>query len=175
VKGLSRYRYWLISLVILLGVILGGYFLLVHRNLPYKVMESGHMYPLYNAPEPKLFVFASPEDVNITVPGVQIVEHLKSQLRALDYRRYLAVLVLNGEIGFYLNDDVTIQQVNRTGKVVTIRFEYPDSAMGKGKKSSTSSPYALIAVSKNGRWNEAITFVLIKNGKVVEQTVHFIP
>jgi hypothetical protein len=175
VKGLYHYRYWLISLAILLGVILGGYFLFLHRNLPYTVLESGHIYSLYNAPEPRFLVFASSEDADTSQSGIQLQPIIKEQLRALDYSRNFAVLVLNGEIGFYLNDEVTIQQISRTGKAVTIRFEYPDSAMGKGKKSSTSSPYALIAVSKNGGWDETITFILIRNGKAVEQTAHFIP
>lgn len=107
-------------------------------------------------------------------PPLQLAPQLVEQLRQLDYMRYFAVLVTQGQkesLGF----KVTVQQITRQDDQVTVQAEFVGPKPGEGQPAVVFDPYHLVAVSKDGSWGRQMQFELIANGKVATKTAHFIP
>lgn len=128
----------------------------------------------YGGEEPALLVVASPEAVDKPGLDVQFPSELADQLRQLDYDRFFAILVLQGQkrsTGYA----VSIKRIVRQGNQVTIDAEFVEPSPGTRIKPAFTSPYHLVAVSKERQWGQEVTFVLVVNGKTVAETTHFIP
>jgi hypothetical protein len=82
------------------------------------------------------------------------------------------VLVLYGESAWY---DVTIQKISRQGSQVTVEATFPHPTLGGITSGVTGSAYHLVAVSKDGTWNQNIHFILMMDGEMVDETTAFVP
>lgn len=128
----------------------------------------------YGREEPNLLVIAESDEVDKPGLDVQFPLEIADQLRQLDYDRFFAVLVLHGHIGS-TGVSVTVQQIMRQDKKVTVLTEFVRPAQGTRMMPAFTSPYHLVAVSKQGEWEQQIRFVLVVDGEEVAETDHFIP
>ncbi|MGQ9482320.1 MAG: protease complex subunit PrcB family protein, partial [Chloroflexus sp.] len=129
----------------------------------------------YREESPHLFIVANDEDIGTLSRNVLAEDPtLAEQLSQLDYDLTFAVLVLQGQKGS-TGYTVNIKQVVRQGNRVTIKAEFVEPSPGAFIKPAFTSPYHLVAVSKEGQWGQEVTFVLVVNDESVAETTHFIP
>lgn len=129
----------------------------------------------YREENPALLVITNDDEIKTLVPNVLVEDPaLADQLRQLDYDRSFAILVLQGQkrsTGYA----VTVKQIVRQGNQVTIDADFVEPLPSTFRKPAFTSPYHLVAVSKEGQWGQEIKFVLVVNGETVAETTHFIP
>jgi hypothetical protein len=128
----------------------------------------------YGGEEPALLVIASPEEADKPGLDVQFPSELADQLRTLDYARNFVVLALQGQkrsTGYA----VTVKRIVRQGNQVTIDAEFVEPSSGTRRKPAFTSPYHLVAVSKERQWGQEVKFVLVVNDESVAETTHAIP
>lgn len=114
----------------------------------------------YGGEEAALLVIASPEAVDKPGLDVQFPSELADQLRQLDYDRFFAILVLQGlktTGGF----SVTVQRISRENNQVTVQVQFIEPGPGTRITGAFTSPYHLVAASKQGKWGQQINFVLV--------------
>lgn len=129
----------------------------------------------YREENPALFVIANNDEVDALVTNVLAEDPaLVDQLRQLDYDRFFAILVLQGQKGS-TGYGVTVKQIIRQGNQVTIKAEFVEPSPGAFIKPAFTSPYHLVAVSKERRWGQEVKFVLVVNDESVAETTHAIP
>ncbi len=129
----------------------------------------------YREENPALFVIMSHDEIETLLSNVLTEDPaLADQLRQLDYNRFFAILVLQGRKGS-TGYAVTVKQIVRQGNQVTIGAEFVEPLPGTRRSPAFTSPYHLVAVSKEGQWGQEIQFVLVVNGATVAETTHFIP
>lgn len=129
----------------------------------------------YRGEKPALFVIAKEDEVDALASNVLAEDPaLVRQLRYLNYNRFFALLVLQGlkSTGGY---SVTVQRISRENSQVTVQVQFIEPGPGDWITGAFTSPYHLIAVSKQGKWGQQINFVLIADSKKVAKTSHFIP
>lgn len=130
---------------------------------------------IYREEEPALLIIANDYEVDTLVPNVLAEDPaLVDQLRQLDYNRFFAILVLQGlkRQGGY---SITVQRVVRQGDQVNVHAEFTEPEPGTRRIQAFTSPYHLIAVSKQGEWGQQFRFVLIADSEGIAETSHFIP
>lgn len=129
----------------------------------------------YREENPALFVITNDDEIETLTSNVLAEDPaLADQLRQLDYDRFFAILVLQGQkrsTGYA----VSIKRIVRQGNQVTIEAEFVEPLPGTRRNPAFTSPYHLVAVSKEGQWGQEIKFVLVVNGETVAETTHFIP
>ncbi|MFN7036156.1 MAG: protease complex subunit PrcB family protein [Bellilinea sp.] len=129
----------------------------------------------YREENPALFVITNDDEIETLTSNVLAEDPaLADQLRQLDYDRFFAILVLQGQkrsTGYA----VSIKRIVRQGNQVTIDAEFVEPLPGTRRNPAFTSPYHLVAVSKEGQWGQEIKFVLVVNGETVAETTHFIP
>lgn len=129
----------------------------------------------YREESPALFVIANGDEVDALVSTVLAEDPaLVDQLRQLDYDRFFAILVLQGQKGG-TGYAVTVRRIVREEDQVTIEVELVEPSPGAFIKPAFTSPYHLVAVSKRGEWGQQIRFVLVADSEEVAETSHFIP
>lgn len=129
----------------------------------------------YREENPALFVITNDDEIETLVSNVLAEDPaLADQLRQLDYDRFFAILVLQGRKGS-TGYAVTVKQIVRQGNQVTIDAEFVEPLPGTRRNPAFTSPYHLVAVSKEGQWGQEIKFVLVVNGATVAETTHLIP
>ncbi len=126
----------------------------------------------YRGKEPGLLIIAGPEQIENPGLIAALPPDLAEKLRALDYRRSFALFVFQGlkGVGGY---KVTVQEVVRQGNQVTVRAEFVEP--GPRVRGVITSPYHLIAIEKEGRWEARIQFILLRNDETVAETTSTIP
>lgn len=130
---------------------------------------------IYREEEPALLIIANDHEVDTLVPNVLAEDTaLVDQLRQLDYDRFFAILVLQGlkSTGGF---SVTVQRTSRQDNQITVWVQFVEPAPGTRRIAAFTSPYHLIAVSKQGKWGQQFRFVLIADSEEVAETSHFIP
>lgn len=129
----------------------------------------------YREENPALFVITNDDEIETLASNVLAEDlALADQLRQLDYDRFFAILVLQGQkrsTGYA----VSIKRIIRQGNQVTIDAEFVEPSPSTFRKPAFTSPYHLVAVSKEGQWGQEVTFVLVVNGETIAETTHFIP
>lgn len=129
----------------------------------------------YREEKPALFVITNDDEIDTLVPNVLAEDPaLVDQLRQLDYDRFFAILVLQGlkSTGGF---SVTVQRISRQNNQVTVQVQFIEPGPGTRITAAFTSPYHLIAVSKQGEWRRQIRFVLVADSEEVAETSHFIP
>lgn len=120
---------------------------------------------------PNLIVIASPGEISPPIPEFEFSDIMVTQLNAVDYEQYFAVLILVGQI-----TDGTITEVSRTDGKVFIKVKGYTVGPGSYKLKGYSLPYQLISVEKEGPWDIDIEFILEEeNGNILGRTKHHIP
>jgi len=130
--------------------------------------------------KPAILVFNNVKEIGDLLP--QIVPHLpgvlpvENQLQQLDYGRFFAVLVLQGLDGG--NSSIQVQNVSRKGNQVIVRAIFVTPRSGEGQTANGTDAYHLIAIPKDGDWDQQIEFYLVDDrffGGTVANTTHLIP
>jgi len=83
-------------------------------------------------------------------------------------------LVLHGHVGS-TGVSVIVEQITRQDKEVVVQAKFVRPAPGTRTMPAFTSPYHLVAVSKQGKWGQQIRFVLVTDSEEVAETSHFIP
>lgn len=144
------------------------------EELPFETLAQRDVIN-YREENPALFVITNDDEIETLVSNVLAEDPaLVDQLRQLDYDRFFAILVLQGQKGS-TGYAVTIKQIIRQGGRTMIKAEFVEPSPGAFIKPAFTSPYHLVAVSKERQWGQEVTFVLVVNGKTVAETTHFIP
>jgi hypothetical protein len=129
----------------------------------------------YREEKPALLVIARPEEIGDPAQTVLAEDYrMGGWLRTLDYGRVFAILVLHGYVGSS-GYSVTVKEVARQGDQVSVWADFAKPAPDEGRRPAYTSPYHLIAVSREGSWGKDIHFVLMVDGRPVAETVHFVP
>jgi hypothetical protein len=129
----------------------------------------------YREESPALFVIANNNEIDALVPNVLAEDPLLvDQLRQLDYDHFFAILVLQGQKGS-TGYAVNVQQIFRQGSRVMIKAEFVKPSPGAFIKPAFTSPYHLVAISKERQWGQEVKFVLVVNDESVAEASHFIP
>lgn len=147
------------------------------QNLSFETISQGDGFYTgqgYGGGKPNLLVITDPDEIDNPGLDVQFPAELADQLRQLDYGRIFAILVLQGQKGS-TGYAVTVQQITRQGSQITVKAEFVEPSPGTFIKPAFTSPYHLVAVSKEGKWGQQIKFVLVANDEPVAETRHFIP
>lgn len=179
-KHLNRWFQGLLglgALVAFLLLILAGTSSCAHtqepQNLAFEIIETSSYATEQTCveKEPDLFIIATPEEADAL--------DLNEQLGHLDYQRHFAAVVCRGVLPVTnpsLNPEV--RQVTRYENKVVLHVHLKDFKtviQTEGAAQGGSSPYQLIAVSKEERWQQEINFVLEVDGKEAKERSHFIP
>lgn len=128
----------------------------------------------YGEEEPSILVIANVDEID--EPGLDVLfpTELADQLRQLDYNRFFAILALQGlkPQGGY---SVTVQRIVRQDDQINVYAEFTSPEPGTRRIQAFTSPYHLVAVSKQGEWGQQMNFVLVTDSEEVAETSHFIP
>jgi PrcB C-terminal len=131
-------------------------------------------YIVFESSEPGMMVFTNPEDAgNLQLNTPDDIEP-KLKLEELDYSKYFALMVLEGEkptTGY----SVKIASMMRSGKVVTVYADFLEFPENMERADVVTYPYHLVAIEKTGEWAETITFNLVVDQVLVASISHFIP
>jgi hypothetical protein len=147
------------------------------EELSFKTISQGDGFytgQSYGEEKPGIFVISNVDEID--EPGLDIMfpTKLADELRQLDYDRFFAILVLQGQkrsSGY----SVTVKKIVRQGKQVSVYAEFKEPKIGTRRTWVFTSPYHLVAVFKSGNWGQNINFLLEADGKVVAESYHFIP
>lgn len=179
-----------IGVVLLLGLLLWGCISPKPHNLPFETIAAGPFvrsegkvrgspYMMVHGPvteEPAILIIAAPDQVNTPGLGVQFPSDLADQLRAIDYGQQFVIAVfrelLDGQSPEYTAE---IRQVLRQGDKVVVQAHFGKPGPESGRFPAFSRPYRIIAVSKEGQWDQEIRFVLKVDDWVVSERTHFVP
>jgi hypothetical protein len=146
-------------------------------KLPFETMSQADGFDTgrsYGGEEPALLVIATRDEIEKPDLDIQFSSELTDQLLNIDYNHFFAVMVFHGRIGS-TKVSITVEQVTRQGKEVTINANIVRPAPGTRSNPAFTSPYHLIAISKEGKWSQDVKFVVVVDGKPVAETTHFIP
>ena len=124
-------------------------------------------------PSPKIFIISEKSDLASVQLGMFFPSRLTAELTSLDYERYFAVLVLQPDVG--IDAGLIIQGIRKQGYRVTVEATLDFPAPGRITHPVGGTACRLVAVSKEGAWNESIQFVLVLDGKTIVDVPHFIP
>jgi hypothetical protein len=69
---------------------------------------------------------------------------------------------------------VIVQQVTRRNNQIIVQAEFKQPVPGEGRTLGYTSPYQLIAVSKDARWEPVTQVELIVSGETVAKATHSI-
>ncbi len=147
------------------------------RDLPFETIAQGDGFYTgrgYGEEKPSILVIANVDEID--EPGLDVLfsTELADKLRQLDYDRSFAILVLQGlkSTGGF---SVTVQRISRQDNYVTVWVQFVEPALGTRRIAAFTSPYHLVAVSKQGEWGQQTHFVLVTDSEEVAETSHFIP
>ena len=149
------------------------------EDLPFETISRGDGFYTgrsYGKDDPNLLIISTPAEIDQPGLDIQFAPTLATQLHGLDYNRYFAVLVLQGLRGVTRpGETIAIQQIKRQNNQIIIKATFPESAVGKLVLPAFSSPYHLVAVSKQTTWGQPIHFALFANNRRVTEIMHVIP
>jgi len=126
----------------------------------------------YSGDEIQLKIVSSTDEVNEL--GTWVSEDSRSKIRELDFTSEFALAVFRGKMpssGY----NIEIVKVARQNTVVNLQIILLDPIPEIQKNDIETSPYHLVKIEKDGKWNEVITFNLINEGAQIQSLAHFIP
>lgn len=126
----------------------------------------------YREPVPAIIVVAQPEDLQQPVIAGNL--QLTALLRDLDLNQYFAVLVLHG-LSAPEDYVLAVQQVRRQDNQVAVRVRVTELPPQELNNMTSTSPYELVAVSKDGTWGTEITFTLVFGEDTVAESTYYVP
>ncbi|HLF27780.1 MAG TPA: hypothetical protein VJG32_15710 [Anaerolineae bacterium] len=130
----------------------------------------------YEGKEPDLLIISTAEEVADPGLGVRFGPQLAEQLRALDYQRRFALVVLRGRIGVSGPQfTIDILGVTRAGDQVVVKTHFGQPAPNETVFMLVSYPHHIISVAKEGEWARDMRFALEVDGQVVKERTHFVP
>lgn len=129
----------------------------------------------YQEESPALFVVAENDAVSaLTLTLLAEDSNLADELRQLDYDRFYAVLVLQGQKS-QGGHRVTVQRIVRLENRVSVYAEFTNPEPETRRTQAFTSPYHLVSVSNQGVWGQQIDFVLVAGSEDVAETSCFVP
>lgn len=130
----------------------------------------------YSDVNPGIRVVASSEEA----PAVEALlrPRLEAQmrydeLRSLNYKEWFGLAVFQG--AFRTPDyAIVIERIARRGNTVNVYARFVEPSPGDNVRPSLASPYHLVRVRKEGKWDEVITFNLMRGRTVVVSVRHYV-
>ena len=146
-------------------------------ELPFETIAKSEGFGTGRSPaDPNFLVIAEPEEVDSPGLDVQFPSDLAEQLRAVDYRSNFVIAVFRGRLSILSPKlDVEVLRVVRDGETVIVKARFGDSVIGERISPAFSSPYHIVAVSKEGEWSRDISFVLEVGGEEMAERTYLIP
>ncbi|HEY4761224.1 MAG TPA: protease complex subunit PrcB family protein [Thermoguttaceae bacterium] len=149
------------------------------QELAFEVLAQGEGFApsrMYAEREPDFLIITKPDEVDNPALDVQYPPDLIDQIRAVDYQNKIVLVVLRGSIGA-LSPEYTVEvlEVVRAGDNVVLKTHFGNPSPESVTLSAFSSPYQVVTVKRDGRWEQNIKFVLEVDGKAVKEHTHFIP
>jgi len=148
-------------------------------ELPFNSIAQGDGFgtvPSYSREEPNLLVITEPEKVDSPGLDIRFPSDLAEQLRAVDYQKNFVVAVFRGTLTGRSPDlDVEVLRIVRDGDEVFVQARFGELEPGKLILPGFSSPYHVVAVTKQGEWSRDISFVLEVGGEEMAERAYFIP
>ncbi|HLF27776.1 MAG TPA: hypothetical protein VJG32_15690 [Anaerolineae bacterium] len=148
-------------------------------ELPFESISQGPGYSGirgYEEKELDLLILGAAEEIADPGLGVRFDPDIAEQLRALDYERRFAIVVLRGQIGASGPQfTVDILGVTRTGDQVVVKTHFGQPGPNELSHPLSSAPYHIISVAKEGEWAREMRFVLEVDGQAVKERTHFVP
>jgi hypothetical protein len=148
-------------------------------ELPFETIARGDGFgtvPSYGREEPNLLVITEPEQVDSPGLDLQFPSDLAEQLHGVDYQSNFVIAVFRGRLGILSPKlDVEVLRVVRDGETVIVKARFGDSVIGERISPAFSSPYHIVAVSKEGEWSRDISFVLEVGGEEMAERTYLIP
>lgn len=106
--------------------------------------------------------------------GSLVTRTARERLRALDFGREIAVLVLQGwkpSSGF----GVEIERVARRGATIPVYARFRQPPPDGAVQARTTTPYALLRIDASGLRGQTVTFELIADGQLVASHTEALP
>lgn len=129
-----------------------------------------------NPADPNFLVISNPEEVDSPGLDLQVPSDLAGQLRAVDYQNNFVIAVFRGTLtGRSPELDVEVIRIVRSGDVVFVKARFGELERGKLILPAFSSPYHIVAVSREGQWSRNLRFVLEVDGEEAVERTHFVP
>ena len=148
-------------------------------ELPFETIARGDGFgtvPSYGREEPNLLVITEPEQVDSPGLDLQFPSDLAGQLHGVDYQKNFAVAVFRGTLtGTSPELDVEVLRIVRNGDEVFVQARFGELEPGKLILPGFSSPYHVVAVTREGQWSRDIRFVVEVDGEEVVERTYFIP
>ncbi|HLF27778.1 MAG TPA: protease complex subunit PrcB family protein [Anaerolineae bacterium] len=130
----------------------------------------------YEGKEPDLLILGTAEEVSDPGLGVRFGPKIAEQLRALDYERRLAIVVLRGQLGDTSPlFSIDILEVTRTGDQVVVKTHFGRPGPDEGAFPLVTYPHHIISVTKEGEWAREMRFTLEVDGQAVKERTRFVP
>ena len=146
-------------------------------ELPFETIAQSEGFSTGRSPaDPNFLVITEPEQVDSPGLDVQFPADLAGQLRAVDYQKNFVVAVFRGTLtGTSPELDVEVLRVVRNGDDVVVQARFGELEPGKLILPGFSSPYHVVAVTREGQWSRDIRFVVEVDGEEVVERTYFIP
>ena len=146
-------------------------------ELPFETIAQSEGFSTGRSPaDPNFLVITEPEEVGSPGLDVQFPADLAGQLRAVDYQKNFVVAVFRGTLtGTSPELDVEVLRVVRNGDDVVVQARFGELEPGKLILPGFSSPYHVVAVTREGQWSRDIRFVVEVDGEEVVERTYFIP
>lgn len=143
-------------------------------ELSFETMEQDNGYDSsrqqWEEREPKLLIIASAQDIETARPFV--TDEALTALQKMDFTSQFAVLAFRGLQGSS-HSGFKVEQIIRRGNEIVL-YAKPGT---EGSAAVVSSPYHLIEVKKEGKWDADFAFSLYfdQAGAAVASTTHHLP
>lgn len=148
-------------------------------ELPFETIAQGDGFgaaPSYGREESNLLVITEPEEVDSPGLDIQFPSDLAEQLHGVDYQSNFVIAVFRGRLGILSPKlGVEVLRVVRDGETVIVKARFGDSVIGERISPAFSSPYHIVAASKEGEWSRDIRFVLEVDGEEMVERTYFVP
>ena len=112
---------------------------------------------------PDLMVLTNAQEVDSLLPQLApspVLMSLVDQLQQLDYNRFIAILVMQGQSGG--SSSITVQQIQRDGDRVIVYAQFV-TPRGSGQTANVTDAYHLVAIPKDDLAGRQIQFELVDN------------
>jgi len=144
-------------------------------DLPFETIEQGdwgNAGYAYEAHRPTLMVITRATEVMELDDWITL--DAQTQLQALDYDAYFAVVVFQGwkaTTGY----KVQVDHIALSGNVINVHAQFLEPKPEEEKAPEATSPYHLVTVQRAKTWDQDITFNLVVDEVVVVSLSRHVP
>ncbi len=176
-KQIFRRQTWVLCLsfmVVMIGFGLSGCGKEQNTEIPFQTIAEGVGGLGYESKKPALIIMTRPEAFESLALDVTFPPDLLEKVSSLDYEQYFVVLVLQGLQGTS-GYHVAVQHIVQEGDQIFIQADFIQPELNTMVLPVLTSPYHLIAVSKEGFQNLQVNFLLVEEDVTLFEVAEVIP